>query len=183
MALRRLIDLAAWRADVVLVAVTVTAAVVGMQLAVNMLLPSLPAGPGNGPLGPGELGIVVDEGAGLLSGGEAGLSLQVRGEVSGLYPGAELALPMVIDNASGSPLVISRVDVVVGTPSRPGCPAGSLLVGPGRGAGQGSLSTEVSVAPGSSGAVAVPLAMARQAPSACQGATFPLQYRAHGIVP
>jgi len=92
---------------------------------------------------------------------------EIAGEVDGLYPGAETTLDARVTNPY--PFAIR----VIATGARvldaaPGCPASMLVIGE-------SLATAVLPA-GGSDVVPLPVRMRRDAPDACQGATWPLAF-------
>lgn len=93
------------------------------------------------------------------------------GATSGLYPGAERKLPVVIDNASSLPFAVTSVDGAAASPSS-GCPASAIKV---------SLpSPAPTVAASSKATVDVLLTMSADAPDACQGSTPSLRLTVAG---
>lgn len=113
----------------------------------------------------------------------APLAVTLEGSVQGLYPGAEVALPLQVRNPTEVTLRLDMLEVRVGSPDLEGCPADALLVGPDRSPGGASLELTLELGPGTEGVLAVPVTMATDADSACQGAVFPLDYTAQGALP
>jgi hypothetical protein len=111
------------------------------------------------------------------------LSVTLDGSVAGLYPGAEVGLLIEIRNPTDVGVRLEVLHVSVGTPDRDGCPASALLVGSDRESGGTRLDMPVELPAGTMRMLAIPVAMAIDADSACQGATFPLAYLAEGILP
>ncbi|HLN16525.1 MAG TPA: hypothetical protein VK277_07240 [Acidimicrobiales bacterium] len=92
----------------------------------------------------------------------------IQGNVSGLFPGADIPVQLMVTNLESFPIVVTSIRTHVSALS-PGCRgsnlklsvfAGQLPVG-----GNGTATTTVSAT------------MPRSAPNSCQGATFVLQYR------
>lgn len=108
------------------------------------------------------------------------LSIELQGEVSGLFPGAVADLALAMTNPTDLDIVVDTVDVTVGPPDIPGCPTEALLIGPSRTAGFGSIPANAVIGPEETARVTVQLALAQDAPSQCQGAVFPLTYRSAG---
>jgi hypothetical protein len=113
----------------------------------------------------------------------APLTVVLEGSVAGLYPGAQVALIVEVSNPTELGVRLETLHVEVGTPDREGCPADALLVGPERVPGGTTLTVPVDLPAGTLRMLAIPVTMADDADSACQGATFPLEYRAEGILP
>ena len=111
------------------------------------------------------------------------LTVTLEGSVEGLYPGAEVALPLQVRNPTDVTLRLDMLEVRAGSPDLEGCPADALLVGPDRSPGGASLELTLELGPGTEGVLAVPVTMATDADSACQGAVFPLDYTAQGALP
>jgi hypothetical protein len=99
-------------------------------------------------------------------------SFAVSGTVTGLYPGSTLALALTLTNRNNFPITVNSVSIAVAGASAT-CPASNLT--------GGALSAPVRVAANSSSVGTLPITMARSAPDACQGATFPLAYTAEGV--
>jgi len=113
----------------------------------------------------------------------APLTVTLEGSVAGLYPGASIGLPIEVRNPTETTLRMDILEVRVGQPDRDGCPASALLVGPDRIPGGTSIDVALLLEPGGDRTVAVAVTMAKDADSACQGATFPLDYFAQGVLP
>ncbi len=90
---------------------------------------------------------------------------------SGLYPNADLSVPVVVHNAQPFDLAVHSADVAVGDAS-PACPAENLIAR--------SFVGDVVVGAGRDGTIPIRMQMPASAPDACQGATFPLRFRASG---
>ena len=94
-------------------------------------------------------------------------SFSISGSVAGLAPGIPTALPVTLGNPSAQPITVSQVRVTAADASA-GCPAsnfvsqevGGPMVIPGHGQSQQAL----------------PVILASNAPTACQGASFPLTF-------
>jgi len=128
--------------------------------------------------------LVLERPSGLDAGaGVAPLTVTLEGSVEGLYPGASIGLPLEVRNPTETTLRLDVLEVRVGQPDRDGCPADALLIGPDRIPGGTSLDVSLLLAPGVDELLAIPVTMASDAASACQGATFPLDYSAQGVLP
>jgi hypothetical protein len=97
--------------------------------------------------------------------------LRVSGSVRGLYPGAHLRLRLTVRNGRGFPIRVVSLKVRVGNASR-SCRRRQLRVG--------RLRRPLVVRAHRSRRTALPVTMLRSAPDACQGAVFPLKFRASG---
>lgn len=93
---------------------------------------------------------------------------RIAGEVDGLYPGAELTLEARVTNPYRFPIVVTTLGATVGE-AAPGCPASMLEVR--------TSDVEVEVPAGAVRSVPLRVRMDRGAPDACQGVTWPLQFR------
>jgi hypothetical protein len=113
----------------------------------------------------------------------APLAVTLDGTVAGLYPGAVIELALEVRNPVAVDVQLDRVTITVGTPDREGCPADAVLIGTAGTPGSGSEPLDLRLVPDASAVLAVPVAMATDAPSACQGATFPLAYATEGTLP
>ena len=113
----------------------------------------------------------------------APLAVTLDGTVAGLYPGAAVDLPLQVRNPVAVDVRLDRLTITVGTPDRDGCPADAVLIGTAATPGAGSEPLDVRLAPDASVVLTVPVAMAVDAPSACQVATFPLAYATEGTLP
>ena len=111
------------------------------------------------------------------------LSIALSGEVSGLYPGAVVDLAMAMTNPTTLEVLVDTVDVTVGQPDQTGCPAEALLIGNAQTAGQGSIPVGTLIGPDGTTEVSIRLTLSDTAPSACQGAVFPLTYQSAGWLP
>jgi hypothetical protein len=115
--------------------------------------------------------------------GFAPLTVTLEGSVEGLYPGASVGLPLLVRNPTDATLLMDVLEVRVGQPDREGCPASALLVGPDRIPSGTSLDIALLLGPGADETIDIAVTMASDADSACQGATFPLDYFAQGVLP
>ena len=141
---------------------------------------------GRGPDGNGfEAALVLERAPGNGSGTDTlpPLAVTLDGSVAGLYPGAEVELALQVRNPVAVLVQLERLTITVGTPDRDGCPADAILVGTAGSPGSGSEALDVRLAPDGAALLSVPLSMAIGAPSACQGATFPLLYLTEGTLP
>jgi hypothetical protein len=111
------------------------------------------------------------------------LTVTLGGEVSELYPGASVELELEVRNPAQVDIHLDLLTVTVGIPDRDGCPASALLVGTTAGVGGGSAALDLVLGPSDGAILTIPITMITGAPSACQGATFPLAYRAQGSLP
>lgn len=101
-------------------------------------------------------------------GGPSTGAFELTGSVDGLYPGANLALPVRVENPARFAVRLLTLEVRVAD-AGPGCPASTISVGPYPGGVQVPARGEV--------VVDLPVTMIPGAPDACQGATFALTYR------
>ena len=111
------------------------------------------------------------------------MAVTLEGSVSGLYPGAVIELPLEVRNPTDVMLRLDVLEVRVGQPDREGCPADALLIGPDRIPGGASFALALELEPRTDRTVAIAVGMARDTDSACQGAVFPLDYAAQGVLP
>jgi hypothetical protein len=93
---------------------------------------------------------------------------EITGEVGGLYPGAEVTLQTRVTNPHPFPIRVTSVAATVGD-AGPGCPASMLEVG--------GSEEAVEIPAGETRSVPLAVRMDRTAPDACQGATWPLEFR------
>lgn len=94
-------------------------------------------------------------------------TFELAGEVGGLYPGVNTTLDVEVTNPYRFAIRVISTTVTV-LDARPACPASMLEIG--------DSQAPVEVPPG--GVATVPLAvhMSADAPDACQGATWPLEF-------
>lgn len=111
------------------------------------------------------------------------LRVTLEGTVSGLYPGARVELAIAVRNHAQVELRIDELVIAVGAPDRDGCTADVILVGGALTSGAGRVDLATIVPPLGATTLSVPVGMDRDAPAACQGATFPLSYLAAGTLP
>jgi hypothetical protein len=111
------------------------------------------------------------------------LGVTLDGTVTGLYPGAQVDLALKVSNLARVAVQLDRLTITVGTPDREGCPAEAIHVGAPSSVGAGSTTFGLRLAPAGTATLIVPVSMVGGAPSACQGATFPLEYHAEGTLP
>ncbi len=96
-------------------------------------------------------------------------AIGLSGHVAGLYPGAAKSFRVSIANRSRRRWVVRLVRAIPSPPNRR-CPAGNLKVVPYRGA--------VELLPRARRSVSLKAALRLDVPDACQGARFPLTFRA-----
>ena len=96
-------------------------------------------------------------------------AIRLSGHVAGLYPGAAKSFRVSVANRSRRRWVVRLVKAVPSTPNRR-CPAGNLKLAPYRGA--------LELPPRARRSVSLRAAMRPDVPDACQGALFPLTFRA-----
>jgi hypothetical protein len=112
--------------------------------------------------------------AGLTKGGQGRTSshksgLKVSGRVEGLYPGAVQPLPVRVRSRYPYPIRIRQVHAKV-SDANFGCPKEKLSVTSWRG--------RVKVRPGRSRLIPLQVLLSPTALDPCQGATFPLKFKA-----
>jgi hypothetical protein len=90
-------------------------------------------------------------------------------QFSGLYPGANLVMPVTLHNPQGMPLTVSSASATVSSPV-PACSPTNVSVQPFAGAQP--------LAAGSSGMIPMRISMLGNAPDACQGVAFELSFDA-----
>jgi hypothetical protein len=108
-------------------------------------------------------------GASISASGGRGSRLAISGHVNGLFPGARKRLRLRVKNRLPVAVVLHSIKTAV-SDAGPGCARSNLAVGRYR----GSLRIEAH----RSRRVRVRVAMSGGAPDPCQGARFPLRYRA-----
>ncbi len=96
-------------------------------------------------------------------------AIRLSGHVADLYPGAAKSFRVSVANRSRRRWVVRFVKAVPGAPNRR-CPAKSLKLTPYRGA--------LELPPRARRLVSLKAAMRPDVPNACQGARFPLTFRA-----
>jgi hypothetical protein len=166
--------------------VAVSLAAIGTVQGLVMLGVTLIEGPGRDGGDPGlESTLVLERAPGSTDTSQRiePLTVTLEGEVSGLYPGATIELELEVHNPAQVDVHLDRLTVTVGTPDRDGCPASALMVGTAAGIGGGSAALDLVIGPSGGAVLTVPIIMIPGAPSACQGATFPLTYLAQGTLP
>ena len=114
----------------------------------------------------------------LRAAATAGLQPQVKrmrlsGHVGGLYPGAELPLPVTVENRSGRKLVLTKVRANP-RDAGPGCRSGNIRVRDRR--------LKAPIAARGTVRVRLRVTMKANAANACQGARFPIGFRARARV-
>jgi LPXTG-motif cell wall-anchored protein len=92
-------------------------------------------------------------------------------DYAGLFPNAEVSVPVTVRNPHGYELAVHTADVVVGD-AGPSCPAANLEAS--------SYAGDVVAPPHGDATIPVRMHMLATAPDACQGATFPLRFTASG---
>ena len=96
-------------------------------------------------------------------------AIGLSGHLAGLYPAVAKSFRVRIANRSRRRWVVRLVRAIPGAPNRR-CPAGNLKVAPYRGA--------LELPPHARRSVSLKAAMRPDVPDACQGARFPLTFRA-----
>jgi hypothetical protein len=98
-----------------------------------------------------------------------GGSVRIGGSVDGLYPGSAQRLRVHVDNPGRRPLTVRSLRAVPGAASRR-CPAATVRIS--------SHPRSVRVPPRSRRWIGLRISMRLDAANACQGARFPIAYRA-----
>jgi hypothetical protein len=98
-----------------------------------------------------------------------GGGLRIGGSVAGLYPGSAQRLRVHVDNPGRRPLTVRSLRAVPRAASRR-CPATTVRIT--------SHRRSIRVPPRSRRWIALKISMRRDAADACQGARFPIAYRA-----
>lgn len=106
---------------------------------------------------------------GWLGSAQAGSSFKIKGQASGLIPGVSRNLVIVIENPYDFAIVVRGVEVISADASD-ACPAANIS-SPG-------ITGDVRVKAGAVVKVTVPIRLLSKAPPACEGATFPLSFKA-----
>jgi hypothetical protein len=107
--------------------------------------------------------------------GRTMLPFEIAGEIDDLYPGARVPLNVRVTNPNDRKLRVRSVEVEVQNSDIAGC--GREWVRPGR-----NVRISALVPPKSSAFLSYPVWMLDDAPSACQGATWTLNFRGTGTV-
>lgn len=102
---------------------------------------------------------------------EQGAPITLSGSVEGLVPGAARDLTVTIANPNPKPLVVGEVRTAVASPDK-ACPATTLTAAP--------LAAPVAVPAQSTASGRIPVTLAADAPSACQGVRFALRFSVVG---
>ena len=102
---------------------------------------------------------------------EQGAPITLSGSVEGLVPGAARDLSVTIANPNPKPLVVGEVTTAVASPDK-ACPATTLTAAP--------LAAPVAVPAQSTASGRIPVTLAADAPSACQGVRFALRFSVVG---
>ena len=92
-------------------------------------------------------------------------------DYSGLYPNADVTVPVTVHNPLSYDLAVHTADVRVGDAS-PTCTADNVVAH--------SFSGDVVVPAGRDGTMPIRMQMSAAAPDTCQDATFPLSFAASG---
>ena len=96
-------------------------------------------------------------------------AVRIRGDVDGLYPGASTVLYARVRNRSHRPIRVLRVKTRVGSPSA-ACDRIALHAK--------RIRPRVVIGAHHRRRLRIPVRLRASAPDACQGAAFPLRYRA-----
>jgi hypothetical protein len=89
----------------------------------------------------------------------------------GLYPDADIDVPVSVQNPQTFPIVVRTATTTVGD-AGPGCPASNVVVT--------TFTGDVRVPARDTAVVPIHFHMLATAPDSCQNATFPLSFRASG---
>jgi hypothetical protein len=103
------------------------------------------------------------------------LPFEIHGEIENLYPGARVPLNVRVTNPNDHRLTVRSIEVEVQDSDASGC--GREWVRPGR-----NVRVSALVPPRSSAFLSYPVWMLDDAPAACQGATWRLNFRGTGTV-
>ncbi|HEY7439373.1 MAG TPA: hypothetical protein VIC35_08240 [Acidimicrobiia bacterium] len=90
-------------------------------------------------------------------------------QFQGLYPGADLMMPVTVHNPQGMTLMVNSASAAVSSPD-PACSSANVSVQ--------SFAGAQRLAAGSSGMIPMRISMLKNAPDACQGVAFGLAFRA-----
>ena len=114
---------------------------------------------------------------GLSASGRAGAAgsdqFTLSADFTGLYPNADLTVPVTVHNLQTYDVAVRAATVIVGDASA-ACGATNVVAH--------LFSGDVVVASGAGATIPVRLQMLAGAPDACQGVTFPLTFDAHGVI-
>jgi hypothetical protein len=108
-----------------------------------------------------------------VAGGESSSSLRVSGHVTGLYPGASKLMRVSVRNGLGHPVELRWVRATV-LDAGPDCSRENLVAQRNR--------NHLPIEPHRTRALRMRIGMRSGASNACQGATFPLRFRAQAAV-
>jgi hypothetical protein len=111
--------------------------------------------------------VMIPAGAGTAV--PARQSFEIRGEVDGLFPGVTETLDARVTSRENFTMTVTTVGATV-RDATPTCPGSFLTV-------EGSRA-RVDVLSGATASIPLVVHMDRAAPDACQGVTFPLEFRA-----
>jgi LPXTG-motif cell wall-anchored protein len=100
----------------------------------------------------------------------AGPDFTLTVDYRGLYPNAQVDVPVTVQNRQSYPIEVQTATAAVG--DTPGCPSRNLEVA--------AFSGHVRVPAGGTAIVPMHFHMLASAPDTCQNATFPLTFRAIG---
>lgn len=110
---------------------------------------------------------------GTATAGESSSPLRVSGYVTGLYPGASKSMTVTVRNPLGDPVEVRWVGAKV-RDAGPDCRGENLVAQPSR--------QQVQIEPHGVSGLELEISMRPSAPDVCQGATFPLRFRARALV-
>lgn len=99
-------------------------------------------------------------------------AIKITGAVENLFPGQPATLDVVAVNRTRRPLVVTKVKARA-LPAGLGCPASVLSISPAR--------PRAPLAPRGSTTVRLRAVLTPTATSACEGATWPLRFRARAV--
>ena len=104
----------------------------------------------------------------------------ISGDVHGLYPSAARQVTLTVANESNSAIVVQKLTVTV-SPSRTGCAAANILLGPQQSAGVLTVNPNLHIAGRSTGTYPISITMAATATNRCAATSFALTYTGSAV--
>jgi len=105
-------------------------------------------------------------------------SFSIGGNISGLFPGAHLNLPVLVTNQNSQDIKVMQIQITVTGTDKADCSTGTTNLQPTNYTGPGFV-----VARNSTVTVLMPITMPGSVANACQGATFQLRYSGSAVKP